>query len=131
MQSVIMVLCRQVLHLSLAGGLMKSLTPGKDIRINDKFFIGGPLTMRGFNLKGCGPHDSGNYFIILFHCHIQPCDIDHIDAFLHEKAIICLCLLGILKAWRGVCTGRHTFNIFYLDLFGLRSFFLFGEICSV
>lgn len=49
-----------VFQLSLAGGIMKSLEPNKEILINDKFFLGGPLTLRGFNLKGVGPHSDGN-----------------------------------------------------------------------
>ncbi|KAL5006426.1 hypothetical protein ScPMuIL_015232 [Solemya velum] len=49
-----------VVQMSLAGGIMKSLDPSKDVKINDKFFLGGPLTLRGFNLKGVGPHSEGN-----------------------------------------------------------------------
>ena len=47
--------------MSLAGGVMKSLQPNEDIKICDKFFIGGPLTLRGFNFKGCGPHEDGEW----------------------------------------------------------------------
>ncbi|XP_045177155.2 sorting and assembly machinery component 50 homolog [Mercenaria mercenaria] len=49
-----------VLQLSLAGGVMRSLEPNKDIMIIDRFFLGGPLTLRGFNIKGVGPHSDGN-----------------------------------------------------------------------
>jgi outer membrane protein assembly factor BamA len=49
----------QVLQLSLAGGVMKSLNPNKDVNIGDRFFLGGPLTLRGFNMKGLGPHSDG------------------------------------------------------------------------
>ena len=28
--------------------------------INDRFFMGGPLTLRGFQLYGVGPHSGGN-----------------------------------------------------------------------
>ena len=28
--------------------------------INDRFFIGGPLTLRGYQLYGVGPHSDGN-----------------------------------------------------------------------
>lgn len=38
---------------------MKSLDPTKDLRVNDRFMLGGPLTLRGFNLKGVGPHSDG------------------------------------------------------------------------
>ncbi|XP_064635465.1 sorting and assembly machinery component 50 homolog isoform X2 [Lineus longissimus] len=48
-----------VLQLSLAGGVMKSLNPNKDVGINDRFYLGGPLTLRGFNMKGVGPHTDG------------------------------------------------------------------------
>lgn len=49
-----------VLQLSLAGGIMRPLEPNKEIMIIDKFFLGGPLTLRGFNMKGVGPHSDGN-----------------------------------------------------------------------
>lgn len=49
-----------VLQLSLAGGIVKSLDPNKELLINDKFLLGGPLTLRGFNMKGVGPHSDGN-----------------------------------------------------------------------
>ena len=38
---------------------MKALQPGADIKLQDKFFVGGPLTLRGFNLKGVGPSEDG------------------------------------------------------------------------
>lgn len=47
-------------QLSLAGGIMKPLATNSDLKINDRFFLGGPLTLRGFNLKGVGPHSDGN-----------------------------------------------------------------------
>lgn len=49
-----------VIQLSLAGGIMKNPNPNTEIRINDRFFLGGPLTLRGFNTKGVGPHSEGN-----------------------------------------------------------------------
>ncbi|KAK7098539.1 sorting and assembly machinery component 50 homolog A-like isoform X2 [Littorina saxatilis] len=49
-----------VVQLSLAGGVMRPLHKKDDIRINDRFFLGGPLTLRGFSLKGVGPHSDGN-----------------------------------------------------------------------
>mmetsp|Transcript_11858 Transcript_11858/g.28770 ORF Transcript_11858/g.28770 Transcript_11858/m.28770 type:complete len:453 (-) Transcript_11858:20-1378(-) len=47
-------------NLSLIGsfGLLQAL--GGDLsRINDRFFVGGPLAMRGFRTKGLGPRVSG------------------------------------------------------------------------
>lgn len=38
---------------------MKNPNPNTEIRINDRFFLGGPLTLRGFNTKGVGPHSEG------------------------------------------------------------------------
>ncbi|KAK6191273.1 hypothetical protein SNE40_003004 [Patella caerulea] len=49
-----------VLQFSGAFGIMRSLNTKNDIKINDRFFLGGPLTLRGFNLKGVGPHSDGN-----------------------------------------------------------------------
>lgn len=41
------------------GGLMKRLNDEKLIYICDRFFLGGPHTVRGFNLRGIGPHSDG------------------------------------------------------------------------
>ncbi|KAL4225587.1 sorting and assembly machinery component 50 [Mactra antiquata] len=49
-----------VLQLSLAGGVMRHLQANKEIMISDKFFLGGPLTLRGFDLNGAGPCSDGN-----------------------------------------------------------------------
>lgn len=45
---------------SLAGGALWSLKPGEKPHICDKFLLGGPLTLRGFNYNGCGPHEDGS-----------------------------------------------------------------------
>ena len=39
--------------------MVKPLKPEVPVKIMDRFLIGGPLTLRGFNLKGCGPHEDG------------------------------------------------------------------------
>jgi len=50
-----------VIQASLRAGIMKPLQKIDTVTcINDRFFIGGPLTLRGFNLHGVGPHSDGN-----------------------------------------------------------------------
>ncbi|XP_012940018.1 sorting and assembly machinery component 50 homolog A [Aplysia californica] len=49
-----------IFQVSLAGGVMRPLDPKASVNINDRFFLGGPLTLRGFNLHGCGPHSHEN-----------------------------------------------------------------------
>lgn len=49
-----------VLQLCAAGGLMEPLKPGSKFTISDRFFLGGPLTLRGFNIKGAGPNQDGS-----------------------------------------------------------------------
>ncbi|CAL1547038.1 unnamed protein product [Lymnaea stagnalis] len=49
-----------IFQLSLAGGIMRTLDPRASISISDKFFLGGPLTLRGFSMRGCGPHSHDN-----------------------------------------------------------------------
>lgn len=57
----------QVVQLSLAAGVVRPLQPNKEIMLNDRFFIGGPLNLRGFNVKGVGPHSEGiEYLIIIY-----------------------------------------------------------------
>ncbi len=46
-----------VLHLGAEGGHIVGL--GQDIRINDRFFLGGPR-IRGFDIAGVGPRDTAN-----------------------------------------------------------------------
>ncbi|CAG5132667.1 unnamed protein product [Candidula unifasciata] len=50
----------QIFQVSFAGGIMRTLDPRASICISDRFFLGGPLTLRGFNMKGCGPHSHDN-----------------------------------------------------------------------
>ncbi|XP_041366176.1 sorting and assembly machinery component 50 homolog [Gigantopelta aegis] len=64
-----------VLQFSFGMGIMKSLDTKKEILVNDRFFLGGPLTLRGFNIKGVGPHSDGNalgaeaYWIVAGHIY--------------------------------------------------------------
>jgi outer membrane protein insertion porin family len=48
-----------VIQLSVAAGVMNTFLPGTRLNIMDQFFLGGPLTLRGFNIKGVGPHEDG------------------------------------------------------------------------
>lgn len=54
------VLPHVVVQLSAACGTVWGLNKDKPVAINDKFFLGGPLTLRGFNEGGVGPHSEGN-----------------------------------------------------------------------
>ena len=45
-----------VFQASLHGGLLKRFNGDKPININDRFFLGGPHSVRGFDLRGIGPH---------------------------------------------------------------------------
>lgn len=45
-----------VLQGTLMGGLVRTLGTDSALRINDRFFLGGPLTFRGFAMNGVGPH---------------------------------------------------------------------------
>ncbi|XP_063418963.1 sorting and assembly machinery component 50 homolog [Mytilus trossulus] len=49
-----------IIQLSLAGGILTKIDQNKDIKINDRYFLGGPLTLRGFTVNGVGPHSDGN-----------------------------------------------------------------------
>lgn len=49
-----------IFQISVSGGLMRALDPKGTVNINDRFFLGGPLTLRGFNFNGCGPHSYEN-----------------------------------------------------------------------
>lgn len=47
-------------QLGLQAGLLRSINNNKKINIADKFFLGGPLSLRGFDMRGCGPRVDGN-----------------------------------------------------------------------
>jgi len=45
---------------SFNAGMLKPTHGEKTITISDNFFLGGPLNVRGFDLRGVGPHSDGN-----------------------------------------------------------------------
>ncbi|XP_054718205.1 sorting and assembly machinery component 50 homolog [Uloborus diversus] len=45
-----------VLQATLMGGLVRTIGLDRSVRINDRFFLGGPLSLRGFSMNGVGPH---------------------------------------------------------------------------
>ena len=63
-----------VLQGSFNCGLMKRIDPGsKTVTIADKFFLGGPLNMRGFELRGVGREADGcslggSAYWVRWHC---------------------------------------------------------------
>lgn len=50
-----------VLQGTLNCGLMKALSDGKRITLADNFYLGGPLNVRGFEMRGLGNESDGNY----------------------------------------------------------------------
>ncbi|XP_037070529.1 sorting and assembly machinery component 50 homolog [Pollicipes pollicipes] len=46
---------------SLLGGHMKPMYPEKTYSICDRFFLGGPLNVRGFETRGIGPQSDGAF----------------------------------------------------------------------
>ncbi|KAH3857700.1 sorting and assembly machinery component 50 homolog [Dreissena polymorpha] len=48
-----------VVQVCLAGGIVRPLRD-TTVNITDRYFLGGPLTLRGFNKNGIGPHSDGN-----------------------------------------------------------------------
>jgi len=45
---------------SLNMGILKPTQGEKTITMSDNFYLGGPLNIRGFDLRGVGPHSDGN-----------------------------------------------------------------------
>lgn len=46
-----------VFSVSLQFGILK---PFDNVLVTDKFFLGGPLNLRGFQMNGVGPHNNGS-----------------------------------------------------------------------
>lgn len=47
-------------QLGLQSGLLSAISNDMKISIADHFFLGGPLNIRGFDMRGCGPRYDGN-----------------------------------------------------------------------
>lgn len=54
------VLFLQVLQATLQAGFLTRINNNLNVSICDQFFLGGPLSLRGFNTRGVGPHRDGN-----------------------------------------------------------------------
>lgn len=44
----------------MSAGYMSSLSKDKKISISDLYYLGGPLSIRGFQTRGIGPHSNGD-----------------------------------------------------------------------
>ena len=49
----------QTTQFSFSNGFITPFNNQENISINDRFFLGGPLNLRGFNNRGAGPHKEG------------------------------------------------------------------------
>ncbi|XP_012170427.1 sorting and assembly machinery component 50 homolog isoform X3 [Bombus terrestris] len=47
-------------QLGFQSGLLRGISNDMKINIADQFFLGGPLNLRGFDMRGCGPRHDGN-----------------------------------------------------------------------
>ncbi|XP_015432212.1 PREDICTED: sorting and assembly machinery component 50 homolog A [Dufourea novaeangliae] len=47
-------------QLGLQTGLLRGINDDKKVNIVDRFFLGGPLNLRGFDMRGCGPRKDNN-----------------------------------------------------------------------
>ncbi|XP_053994398.1 sorting and assembly machinery component 50 homolog A isoform X1 [Hylaeus volcanicus] len=47
-------------QLGLQSGLLRGINNDMKISITDQFFLGGPMNLRGFEMRGCGPRQDGN-----------------------------------------------------------------------
>jgi outer membrane protein assembly factor BamA len=49
-----------VVQATLQAGFLTRLNNNLNVSICDQFFLGGPLSLRGFKMRGVGPHKDGN-----------------------------------------------------------------------
>lgn len=47
-------------QLGLQSGLLREISNDLKINIADQFFLGGPMNLRGFDMRGCGPRHDGS-----------------------------------------------------------------------
>lgn len=45
---------------TLQAGFLTRINNNFNVSICDQYFIGGPLSLRGFTMRGVGPHKDGN-----------------------------------------------------------------------
>lgn len=50
----------QTFQLGVQSGFLRGISNDLQINIVDQFFLGGPLNLRGFEMRGCGPQKDGN-----------------------------------------------------------------------
>ena len=50
----------QTFQLGFQTGFLRSISNEMKVSIADHFFLGGPLNLRGFEMRGCGPQKEGN-----------------------------------------------------------------------
>ncbi|XP_012263969.2 sorting and assembly machinery component 50 homolog [Athalia rosae] len=48
-------------QLGFQSGLLRGISNDMQISICDNFFLGGPLNLRGFGMRGCGPRHEGDF----------------------------------------------------------------------
>lgn len=49
-----------VVQAGIQGGFLKAISPEKKVFMCDQFYLGGPQTIRGFQMRGIGPRADGN-----------------------------------------------------------------------
>lgn len=49
-----------VVQAAVQAGFLRPMNDDKKITLNDQFYLGGPLSLRGFHMRGVGPHTDGN-----------------------------------------------------------------------
>lgn len=79
----------------------------------DRFFLGGPLSVRGFDFKGIGPRRGGNIVLFCFVLKIQRNCCWLIKAY--SGGILFLCRSKVKNNDLTVATETFVFFIFYLS----------------
>lgn len=54
------ILADMVVQATLQAGFLTRINNNLNVSICDQFFLGGPLSLRGFKMRGVGPHKDGN-----------------------------------------------------------------------
>ncbi|KAF5284155.1 hypothetical protein FQR65_LT00155 [Abscondita terminalis] len=60
MQSNTSIFGDMVIQSSFHGGILNSLGDNYKITLMDMYYLGGPLSLRGFRMRGVGPHSEGD-----------------------------------------------------------------------
>lgn len=79
-----------VLQGTLSGGILRGISNDMKIGLCDMFYLGGPLSLRGFQMRGVGPHADGDAIgsHVSFFLSLEKCELSELSKIKIEFRIL-------------------------------------------